>query len=239
MDPFDPIVKEYLLNGYGKPRLLDGLLYMEKISDSPFMYFRQCVIPTKVNKIVFSKQLLDKLYDLSIQPIEYVGGLSLIDDQMVMSYTKSGERDKCDINLKWKYMYHTHPRESNVPYSFYSTIDIGKYYEMRKSGLRKDYLTTETGLFSIELSLDALRIPVEYLMRVHDYMMSIYFQRDNIYVTLYEMIDFMNRLDGMTIANILCDSRLEDLTDFQTIGNIYYVNFIEWPLKDDFEDYWM
>ena len=242
MNPFDPIVNNYLIEGYGKPRLIDGLLYMEKISDTPFRYFRECVIPKPTNVILpFSTALCNRLYELSRQDVEYMGSFTM-QKEMVMTWNKRGSRFETSSNLQWTYMFHTHPIEAHIPFSFFSTPDITTYYNSYNPNA-KNYLTTESGLYSIQLTQE---IPLLYLQRVHDYMLSRYIGRDNVYVTLYEMIDFMNRLDGETIYNILCDEHLLNADEYRglsrdilSVKNIYYVNYKEWALilEEGFTDW--
>lgn len=247
MNPLDPQINRLLQNGFGKPRLLNNLLYLEKISDQPFLYLRDTVIPDYNDKIIrFSENAISRLKILLQSENEWYGVFAQDrNGNLVVLMTKQGNSfSVMHTNNIYKYSFHTHPIIKGIPYSFFSVEDIIFYHTSTKISNDKSlkfFLIIENGILSIQLTNDCLEIDLEIIKKIYIFMFRNILIRpnilhENLHFLLYEAVDFLNRLNGKTLADLCIKYELLEIEEYEKLhnylefNNLFYVNYMEWDL---------
>lgn len=247
MNPLDPQINILLQNGFGKPRLLNNLLYFEKISNQPFLYLRDTVIPNYNNNIIrFSENAISRLKTLLQSKNEWYGVFAQDrNGDLIVLMTKQGNYfSVIPTNNIYKYSFHTHPIVKNIPYSFFSVEDIIFYYISTKISNEKTlkyFLIIENGILSIQLTNDCLEIDLEIIKKIYMFMFKNILVKpntlyENLHFLIYESVDFLNRLNGKILADLCTEYELleidqyEKLQNYLEFNNLFYVNYMEWDL---------
>lgn len=254
IDQRDIGIHKLLVAGFHSPKWVDGKLSLSRGPEDTrtFMYLRETVIPPLEGETLsFSPSLVRKLKELSRSTLEWGGMFVFVGGTMELSTVHKGTETtvhtKQDLS---RYMFHTHPHTSLFPYSIFSVPDLNVYIlnRQRYGGPRKDFLVTPTGILSIQVSSDLAKIYPKIrmlILMVHQYVVDTILFRDSEYVTIYESIDFMNKLTGEvaleTVMNkgLLTADEVYDVTKYAnqivTLKRFYFVNYKEWD-GDEYKD---
>lgn len=252
VDPRDPNIKMLLFAGFGKPRLVDNKLSLTRTGEK-YMYIRDAVIPPmRGETIQFSPRLVKTLFNLRRSTVEWGGMFVLVGGQMELSSQKRGSEESVNLGMVLsKFMYHNHPHHEMIPYSVYSASDMVVYMRdtFRYGSTRKDYLVTTSGLMSVQVSQELVKLYgkhrdlcVQMVGKVHQHIIdkTIYIQspQEVRYVSLYEAIDRINNLDGVTAIEYIIENGLFSPEDLNKLGNVindfinvkrfYWINYKEW-----------
>jgi len=145
--------------------------------------------------------------------------------------------------------FHTHPDEPNILYSFYSQGDIVVSFkrQTKTNKIRKDFLVTEDGIYSLQLSPKALdfwrrypyqaeilfgfyqRYVIEHKMNPKGNVPKDPSQKLEYLCNIKDMINLMNKATGQKVADWMLKELSENRLSFRDQNEL--ARFMNLPLK--------